>query len=60
MARLILFIFVWLLSIFSFKISAQTTSQAYSLSGSIDSDKINQVEINLFNAENKLVKTEIA
>ncbi|MCX8533132.1 carboxypeptidase-like regulatory domain-containing protein [Chryseobacterium luquanense] len=60
MARLILFIFVLLMSIFSSKISAQTASQIYSLSGSIDSDKINQVEINLFNAENKLVKTEIA
>ena len=60
MARFILFIFVWLLSIFSLKVSAQTVSQTYSLSGNIDSDKINQVEINLFNSENKLVKTEIA
>ncbi|KIC61215.1 hypothetical protein RM51_18040 [Chryseobacterium taiwanense] len=34
--------------------------QNYSLSGKIDSDKVNQMEINLFNAENKLVKTEIA
>jgi hypothetical protein len=60
MARFILFIFVWLLSIFSLKISAQTVSQTYSLSGNIDSDKINQVEINLFDSENKLLKTEVA
>lgn len=61
MLRLILFIFVWLMSLFSLKISAQTTtSQSHSLSGSIDSGKVNQVEINLFNSENKLVKTEIA
>lgn len=36
------------------------TSQNFSLSGKVDSDKINQLEINLFNSENKLVKTEIA
>ena len=49
------------MSLFSLKISAQTTaSQSHSLSGSIDSGKVNQVEINLFNSENKLVKTEIA
>lgn len=61
MLRLILFVFVWLMSFFSLKISAQTTaSQSHSLSGSIDSGKVNLVEINLFNSENKLVKTEIA
>lgn len=49
------------MSLFSLKISAQTTaSQSHSLSGSINSGKVNQVEINLFNSENKLVKTEIA
>jgi flagellar hook assembly protein FlgD len=30
-----------------------------SLSGTIDSGNTNQVEINLFNSENKLVKTEV-
>jgi hypothetical protein len=40
-------------------LKAQTV-QNYSLSGTIDSDKVNQMEINLFNTENKLVKTEIA
>ncbi|OCK51659.1 hypothetical protein BA768_02795 [Chryseobacterium sp. CBo1] len=48
------------MSFFSNKISAQTASQSYSLSGSIESDKASQVEINLFNTENKLVKTELA
>ncbi|WP_083206615.1 TonB-dependent receptor domain-containing protein [Chryseobacterium sp. CBo1] len=60
MTRLILFLFVLLMSFFSNKISAQTASQSYSLSGSIESDKASQVEINLFNTENKLVKTELA
>lgn len=60
MTRLILFLFVLLMSFFSSKISAQTASQSYSLSGSIESDKASQVEINLFNTENKLVKTELA
>ncbi|KFE97424.1 hypothetical protein IX39_19220 [Chryseobacterium formosense] len=48
------------MSFFSNKISAQTAFQSYSLSGSIESDKASQVEINLFNTENKLVKTELA
>lgn len=60
MTRLILFLFVLLMSFFSSKISAQTASQSYSLSGSIESDKASQVEINLLNTENKLVKTELA
>lgn len=60
MTRLILFLFVLLMSFFSSKISAQTAFQSYSLSGSIESDKASQVEINLLNTENKLVKTELA
>jgi len=59
MARIFLLIFVWLLSLLSGTLSAQTTEN-FSLSGNINSDKVNQVEINLFNSENKLVKTEIA
>ncbi|RKS97566.1 TonB-dependent receptor [Chryseobacterium defluvii] len=59
MARIFLFIFVWILSFFSSRLSAQTT-QDFSLSGNINSSEVNQMEINLFNSENKLVKTEIA
>lgn len=58
MARIFILIFVWILSFLS-TVSAQTI-QNFSLSGKIDSDKANQMEINLFNSENKLVKTEIA
>ncbi|WP_084111214.1 TonB-dependent receptor domain-containing protein [Chryseobacterium taiwanense] len=58
MIRICIFIFIWLLSMFTM-LKAQSI-QNYSLSGKIDSDKVNQMEINLFNAENKLVKTEIA
>ncbi|PJJ62785.1 TonB-dependent receptor [Chryseobacterium geocarposphaerae] len=58
MVRIFIFIFVWLITVFS-SLKAQTT-QNFSLSGKIDSDKANQMEINLFNTENKLVKTEIA
>lgn len=58
MVRIFIFIFVWLITVFS-SLKAQTT-QNFSLSGKIDSDKANQMEINLFNIENKLVKTEIA
>ncbi|MNK78813.1 Cna protein B-type domain protein [compost metagenome] len=36
------------------------SSQNFSLSGTIDSGNINQIEINLFNSENKLIKTEVA
>ena len=57
MARIFLLIFVWILSAFSL-LKAQTSQN--SLSGKIDSDKVNQMEINLFDSENKLVKTEIA
>lgn len=59
MPRIFLLIFVWLLLLFCPKLSAQTT-QGYSLSGNIGSGQANQVEINLFNSENKLIKTEIA
>lgn len=58
MIRIAILIFIWLLSTFTM-LKAQTV-QNYSLSGTIDADKVNQMEINLFNAENKLVKTEIA
>jgi outer membrane receptor protein involved in Fe transport len=60
MARIILIIFVWLMSFFGSRISAQTTTEKFSLSGTIKSEQVNQLEINLFNSENKLVKTEIA
>ena len=58
MARLLLFVFIWLMSIFG-RISAQTTAENFSLSGSIKSEQLNQLEINLFNSENRLIKTEI-
>ncbi|WP_027378208.1 carboxypeptidase-like regulatory domain-containing protein [Chryseobacterium daeguense] len=58
MARIFLLIFVWILSAFSM-LQAQTV-QNFSLTGKIDSEKMNQIEINLFNSENKLVKTEVA
>ncbi|GAA4153103.1 outer membrane beta-barrel family protein [Chryseobacterium ginsenosidimutans] len=57
MARIFLFILVWVISILSL-LKAQNTQQ-FSLSGKIDSEKVTQLEINLFNFENKLVKTEI-
>ncbi|MBB4804927.1 outer membrane receptor protein involved in Fe transport [Chryseobacterium defluvii] len=60
MARIFLLIFVWLMSFFSSTLSAQTSQQSFSLSGNINSEQVNQVEINLFDSENKLVKTEIA
>jgi outer membrane receptor protein involved in Fe transport len=59
MARIILIIFVWLMFFFGSRISAQTTAETFSLSGTIKSEQVTQLEINLFNAENKLVKTEI-
>ncbi|MBW7675057.1 outer membrane beta-barrel family protein [Chryseobacterium chendengshani] len=58
MARIFLFIFVWLISMFSTKLSAQNVEN-FSLSGNINSGKTHLVEINLFNSEDKLVKTEI-
>ncbi|GAB0157076.1 outer membrane beta-barrel family protein [Chryseobacterium sp. Alg-005] len=59
MARLFLALFVWILSFFSSMLSAQT-AQDFSLSGNITSSEVNQMEINLFNSENQLVKTEVA
>ncbi len=44
---------------FTSLLSAQTM-QSFSLSGSIKSDKAEQMEISLLDTENKLVKTEIA
>ena len=59
MTRIFLLIFVWLLSFFSTRLSAQSM-QNFSLSGNINSEKVNQLEINLFNSEDQLVKTEVA
>lgn len=59
MARIFLLIFVWLLSFFSTRLSAQSM-QNFSLSGSVNSEKVNQLEINLFDSEDQLVKTEVA
>ncbi|MPT31054.1 MAG: TonB-dependent receptor, partial [Chryseobacterium sp.] len=58
MTRLFLIILLWMVSFFT-NVFAQS-SQNFSLSGTIDSGNSNQIEINLFNSENKLVKTEIA
>lgn len=58
MARIILIIVLWFASMFA-NAFAQS-SDRFSLSGNIDSEQKNQVEIHLFNAENTLVKTEIA
>lgn len=59
MARIFSLIFMWLLLLFTNILSAQTM-QNFSLSGSIKSDKAEQMEINLLDADNKLIKTEIA
>ncbi len=59
MVRIFLTLFIWLLSLFMNAFSAQTM-QNFSLSGNINSEKSNLLEINLFNSENQLVKTEIA
>lgn len=50
---------MWLLLLFTSLLSAQTI-QNFSLSGSIKSDKVQQMEISLLDADNKLIKTEIA
>ncbi|MCS3868788.1 hypothetical protein J3D55_001704 [Chryseobacterium ginsenosidimutans] len=57
MERIFLFILALVISILGL-LKAQNTQQ-FSLSGKVDAEKVNQMEINLFNAENKLVKTEI-
>ncbi|MCS4302347.1 TonB-dependent receptor [Chryseobacterium sp. BIGb0232] len=59
MTRIFTLIFLWMLLLFTSLLSAQTM-QNFSLSGSIKTDKAEQMEINLLDAENKLVKTEIA
>jgi outer membrane receptor protein involved in Fe transport len=57
MERIFLFILALVISILGL-LKAQNTQQ-FSLSGKVDAEKVNQMEINLFNAENKLMKTEI-
>lgn len=59
MTRILSFIYLWLLLLFTSLLSAQTI-QNFSLSGSIKSDKVQQMEISLLDADNKLIKTEIA
>lgn len=59
MARIFSLLFLWLLLFFTNVLSAQSI-QNFSLSGSIKSDKAEQMEINLLDADNKLIKTEIA
>jgi outer membrane receptor protein involved in Fe transport len=60
MVRIFTLIFIWLLIFFSSMLSAQTTLQNFTLSGNIRSDKAEQMEISLLDADNKLIKTEIA
>lgn len=59
MTRILSLIYLWLLLLFTSLLSAQTI-QNFSLSGSIKSDKVQQMEISLLDADNKLIKTEIA
>ena len=58
MTRIFLVILLWMVTFFT-SIFAQSV-QNYSLSGTIDYRNVNQLEINLFNSENKLIKTEVA
>ncbi|AZA82757.1 hypothetical protein C1637_23260 [Chryseobacterium lactis] len=58
MIRIFSLLLIWLLIFFSSTFSAQTT-QNYSLSGNISSGKAEQMEINLLDANNQLIKTEI-
>lgn len=58
MTRIFLAILLWMVTFFT-NIFAQSV-QNYSLSGTIDYGNVNQLEINLFNSENKLIKTEVA
>lgn len=58
MVRIFICIFFWLFSFFS-SLTAQTL-QNLTLSGKVDPGKNRQLEINLFSAENRLVKTELA
>lgn len=59
MTRIFTLIFMWLLLFFSSMLSAQAL-QSFSLSGQIKSDKAEQMEINLLDPDNQLIKTEIA
>lgn len=59
MTRIFTLIFLWILLLFTSLLPAQTM-QSFSLSGSIKSDKAEQMEISLLDADNKLIKTEIA
>ncbi len=58
MVRIFLLVFFWLFTIFS-TLTAQTL-QNLSLSGTVDSGKNRQLEINLLDSGNKLIKTELA
>ncbi|UTX48427.1 TonB-dependent receptor domain-containing protein [Chryseobacterium sp. MA9] len=60
MTRILSFIFICILTSFSSRYSAQQATQNLSLSGNIKSGKTEQMEINLFNADHQLIKTEIA
>lgn len=59
MTRIFYLLFTWALILFSSMLSAQAV-QNFSLSGNIISDKADQMEINLFDTDHKLIKTEIA
>ncbi|PIF44811.1 outer membrane receptor protein involved in Fe transport [Chryseobacterium sp. 52] len=59
MARIFLLLLAWVLTLFSSLLSAQDV-QKFSLSGALSTEKAGQVEINLFDSGNTLVKTEIA
>ncbi|KFF21052.1 TonB-dependent receptor [Chryseobacterium sp. JM1] len=59
MAKLFLLLLAWTLTLFSSLLSAQSV-QNFSLSGTISGEKTEQLEINLFDSGNALVKTEIA
>ncbi|REC47178.1 TonB-dependent receptor [Chryseobacterium pennipullorum] len=59
MTRIFLILLIWLLSFFSSMLSAQT-APSFSLSGNIRSGQVEQMEIHLLDADQKLIKTEIA
>ncbi|WP_312993734.1 TonB-dependent receptor [Chryseobacterium flavum] len=59
MTRIFYLLFTCALILFSSMLSAQAV-QNFSLSGNITSDKADQMEINLFDTDHKLIKTEIA
>lgn len=59
MIRIFLFLLTWVIALMSSTLSAQTL-QNYSLSGNINSEKPEQMEINLLSPDHQLIKTEIA